>query len=265
MIKNSTEILEYLKNEDIKNRVKSAVLSGDLKNRPTIAEYAAHLLDKRYSSDESLMGAINFYLTPLKSVLDFTPFEKINKRRLQVHSILKNHLDTFQDKSYLDFGCGNGKITHGIVSTLKPRVAYGTDIIDTRDEGRVWNFQFSFIGSFTFECMDIVTASTVFHHIEDLYGSIRAVHRVMKTGGLLLVREFNALTDEDKIFNYIMDSLFYRGYLNCNVTPVTNNYYSKETWTSLFLNAKFELVDSCENIKEDGNPYNPFFLLLRKV
>ena len=264
MLSNSTLILESLKDKKVFDLVECAMYNGDFKKSPAIAGFlTTSVLNKNYSSDQDLLKIINNVVGDRPLTLgQLTSEEKVRRRRTQVAELLRGK----KIGSYLDYGCGNGKITRAIVETIKPEKSFGTDIMDQRNTNEEWNFDFQWRGSLPEKSFDLITCFTVLHHIDNIAAELRCIKDLLKDSGVLIIREFCAPTDEDKLFNYVMDEIYYKGYLNNYTVPIEMNYYSKETWMSLFLSLGFKIVSrgALKFKSDEKNPYNPFYVILKR-
>lgn len=123
--------------------------------------------------------------------------------------------NTILDKveTYLDYGCGDGEITRSVQKKLEldPKNVYCSDI---KQYPSLVNMQFikSEYGSplkLEDDTMDLITSQMVLHHIDDKYLEyvLRDLYRIMKPGGVLLVREHDAPSNlnENQSFHKVID------------------------------------------------------------
>lgn len=122
---------------------------------------------------------------------------------------------TILDKveTYLDYGCGDGEITRSVQKKLglDPKNVHCSDI---KQYPSLVNMQFikSEYGSplkLEDNTMDLITSHMVLHHIDDKYLEyvLRDLYRIMKPGGVLLIREHDAPTNlnENQSFHKVID------------------------------------------------------------
>ena len=167
--------------------------------------------------------------------------------------------------SVLDLGCGNGNVLTSLSKKLNINDCYGIDTVNY-----IENINFNYLQynnnnqiPLNNESIDVATSLMVLHHTEDPTHYIQELHRVLKKGGKLIIRETDAYNLDLLHFNLVMEFIFYEILFNIPV-QITRNYFSRNEWKSLFINNGFKLIkEKSQNIKE--NPFTPFYFLMEKI
>jgi ubiquinone/menaquinone biosynthesis C-methylase UbiE len=166
------------------------------------------------------------------------------------------NLIPFKINSYLDYGCGDGSITRQLGSALdvNSKNIFGVDLVDTPGINYVKN-----VKEINPDSFDLVTAFVSLHHIENGKKIIGEIHRILKPGGLLIIREhdfngdfrLNAYLD---LIHMFVDVRFDR----CKII----NYKSAYDWHKL-LCGKFKMstFDYCAGY----NPQRLYYAVYIKI
>jgi len=150
---------------------------------------------------------------------------------------------------YLDFGCNTGAITTEICSQLFPgQECYGVDILPSSD---VDNKNYTYIQideknamiPLSDNSVDIITSLMVLHHVDDSIKYIREISRILKPGGILILKEHDIdgeLDADGKVFLDILHGLYSSAWATYGNKENPNhcinyfaNYKKKEDWTSM--------------------------------
>lgn len=104
----------------------------------------------------------------------------------------------------LEVGCGSGKISRHLAAALHPKTYTGIDIspqmITQAESGTHGDtrliFQVASVLKLPFEndSFDVVLEMDLLHHLRDWKKAIREIHRVLKEGGKLLLRDYSLET-----------------------------------------------------------------------
>ena len=180
--------------KSIENHLKN-IYESDEKTLSEVRLLTGHLREKNNSEDENNREA---------------------SRVRQISSFLK---DLPAHPRYLDIGCSEGKLTNAIVSYLKIKKedAFACDVVPLRNMPSKFNFVLSQqdILPFSGQDFDLVTMFMCAHHFTDASKMFREAKRVLKKGGVLIIREHNVTDDphdtsavQKKIFLDIVHSLY---------------------------------------------------------
>lgn len=186
---------------------------------------------------------------------------RLNRRAEQVVEILGSYSPT----SLLDIGCGSGEITNELMGALKikDKDMLGLEIVVGKNK-----FPFKIVQyegtklPVENDSFDFATIFSVLHHAEEPEKVIQEIARVIKPGGLVVVRECDAPTHEDWLFNLVADLLWYKVYTPNPNVPIPGNYLSHKEWASLFEKEDFKHLRT--TFPEPHNPYNPAMILFQK-
>lgn len=153
-----------------------------------------------------------------------------------------------QIESYLDYGCGDGSITKQIGRELNITEVYGVDVIEQEQSGLIYCL--GNISCINDDSIDLVTAFVSFHHIPNIHDVLNEIHRVMKTGGVLVIREhdFDAVNYQKIQFkNYlhaihVFNDVFHTGDCDIQKLESETNYKSSAEWTKILGSHGFKFT-----------------------
>lgn len=173
-----------------------------------------------------------------------------------------------QSISILDIGCAEGNITIrvGDYLDLEPSQINGCDVTDLADNHENTDkFMFKHLKQcsdtrlpYEDNSQDVVLALMSLHHIRNIDLMMREINRVLKVGGLLIIREHDSTSQK---FATILDVIhgFY-GMVWSNPAEFTSfsqyyaKYFGKEEMTRFIENCGFkEIYNDCRN-----EPYPQF-------
>ncbi len=166
-------------------------------------------------------------------------------------AIVKNRMKDISRPQYLDVGCAEGKITEAIANALglPPGDVFACDTEPQPSSGR---FTFTRCGPIALpyedQKFDLVTMFMSAHHFSDAVGRFCEVHRVLKPGGYLLIREHDCETVGQKLYYDVIHAL-YDCVFGDRVTPAEfmanyakggfASYRSTAEWVSLAAKCGF--------------------------
>jgi ubiquinone/menaquinone biosynthesis C-methylase UbiE len=206
---------------------------------------------------------------------------RLHRRIDELSALVRNidrldfRLRNLSTTTLLDIGAGNGQIVSGLAGALGlrqqnvfalelaeyPNRATDVQWISYNEQGEI---------PLPDNSVDIITLMMVLHHAPDPMALIKEMHRVLKTGGVVVVRETNAgsqnllgLSPEEMVaLNQILDNMLYVVFDPNSGVPMMNNYRPINYWEDLFRKAGFktEIFSS----REPGSPFQPLFVRLTK-
>ena len=94
----------------------------------------------------------------------------------------------------------------------------------------------------------------VLHHVKNLKELLTEIKRILKKGGILVIREHDAGTDVQKIIadaeHYLYDYIKVKDYNHLGNKEFYTNYYSCYQWRRIFEENGFKMVSS--NFDKNG-------------
>lgn len=176
-------------------------------------------------------------------------------RASDVYSLLE---DPTQINNYLDIGAGDCKITKAVANKLGVDYSntYAIDIDKWSNKiNKDFEHEINFIDASTSKIcnskynlgqgkFDLITLFQTLHHINDMNNVIKEVYRLLKPGGVCIIREHDARSEvikklchvEHLLYAYFADGMklldFYNEYYA--------QYYSKVEMVNLFKSAGFK-------------------------
>lgn len=227
-------------------------------------EYFSRISDMHHI-DYVLLNEIYIKLCNLYSVSKNISYQERGDNR--VRSIQKYIDLQFQVSRYLDIGCFDGYITNAIGNHFKLNndQIYGVDIKPynscIKNEVKL-NFTI-YDGiklSYDDNYFDLITCLMVLHHIpeENLSSLLSEISRVMKPGGVLILREHNVINDNQIELLNIMHDFYDYVWTDKPIEKKDQwdtNYKDNVEWTNLLKSNKFRLRDAPKIYIGDKNPY----------
>lgn len=213
-------LLKNLKSErrDLVNYIGENYYKSD----NTIYEY----LDKHFEFSES-NGSLNLNCLQNSNIQD-----KID---------ILNNLDNLK---YLDIGCHKGILTKSIANyfKIKENNIYGIDV--KKHDLFMYNFKLiEYSGEILFNDnqFNIVTCFMVIHHCNNYEKLISEIYRILKPGGILIIKEHDCVYYDDKLVLDILHD-FYDKVLYQDSNNWYSDYKSENNLTNYIKNLGFELV-----------------------
>ena len=181
---------------------------------------------------------------------------------------------------YLDFGCGNCRLTekYGKALGIKHVNIYGADLENWFDYNNTkrqkLNIQFVEIDenkqyNFDDNFFSLVSCFMVLHHVKNLNFVLRELNRITTMGGYIYVTEHQAVNNSEKMLCDIEHSIYeisYRSHYDYH-TKFYSQYYHWLEWHIIFKHYGFEAVDNnvlLYNITEETDPTKKGWMLYRK-
>ena len=189
-------------------------------------------------------------LTELKKLYETIPVLRSDynggRSASRVRQINKwlNQLLRKKDLKYLDVGCSEASITQSIAEALLLEKGYihGCDIfIEDIPESKVV-FSKSTHTSLPYEDkeFDLVTTFQALHHFTEPRLMLSEIHRVLKPGGVYIIREHDVRNPSFGIYLDVVHAI-YSTVVGCEMTPeifettYKSFYHSKEHWSRNYI------------------------------
>ncbi len=117
---------------------------------------------------------------------------RIDERVKNIVAMIEPYRDssgsnTQPTKAILDYGCGDGSISAALGAALGAERIYGVDILPECPAPIIY-LQYN-IKTIPDESLDLVTALVALHHIPNVGEVLTEISRVLRKGGLFLIRE----------------------------------------------------------------------------
>jgi ubiquinone/menaquinone biosynthesis C-methylase UbiE/16S rRNA G966 N2-methylase RsmD len=185
-----------------------------------------------------------------------------------------------QHGPYLDVGCSEGCLTSciGNYLELEKTDIHGCDIIpEVNDDMRQFNYKIAPAESLPYKSnqFNIVSMMMSLHHVDDIEKALREIYRVLKPGGIFLIREHNCKTEEFRLF-LIFVHYMYSVVIN-NEVPledafgrnkkiiqrIIGRYQSKKKWNKQITAAGF--VKTKYIIPKYKDMFRSYYALYQKL
>ena len=184
-------------------------------------------------------------------------FNEINKLGLFTRFSSSNELQVNDFTKYLDFGGGIGDVSSSIAKNLKLKKenSFVTDIQNwlgkehTDEYVKYITYRYIKTNSLPFEkeTFDLITCLQVLHHIPDKKYTISQLRKVIKSNGILIVREHDCRDVQDRTMIDIEHSLHAYAVDEQGIDYFQNyhdNYMSKNELSTLMTEGGFEMVNT---------------------
>jgi ubiquinone/menaquinone biosynthesis C-methylase UbiE len=191
----------------------------------------------------------------------------------------------FPVSCYLDVGCFDGNITKSIGShfNLHKLQIHGVDIKPYNEyENMVFSKYDGRILPYSDNSFDLITCLMVLHHVPEnnLIVLIKELNRVLKSGGILILREHDVRNEYDCILLDIMHNFYDYVWTNvastnlsATITPVDSNttevwktnYKSNNIWSDLFVNNGFKFHTKPKIFRGNSNPFMSYTCSYQKM
>lgn len=208
------------------------------------------LVAKRYTDNEiydDMFDWVHTYLKPRTRELvlyDNNKYRSTNRAE-KIQELVHKYLNT-EDKpksnhelNVLDVGCAEGAITVmvGQYMNLDPEQVHGCDIENISDNNPYQN-QFTFThlsdpDSYKLPYADnsyhVVLALMSLHHIPNKEAMLAEIHRILKPGGLLVLREHHCINNGLSTVLDIVHGFYSMVWANPREMTTFNDYYARYT------------------------------------
>ena len=207
---------------------------------------------------------------------------KKKKIELLKHNLLPQlKKSNFKLKRYLDFGCGDCKLTrdYGLSLGVKQENIFGADLRNwfDYDTKKRKDFNINFVeieesGKYNFEdnYFSLISCFMVLHHVRDLDFVLRELNRITELNGYVYITEHQTVNNVEKMLCDIEHSIYEISYREHNDyhKKFYSKYYHWLEWDVIFKNYGFEMISRnvlFYNITEESDPTKKGWMLYRKV
>lgn len=180
----------------------------------------------------------------------------------------------FPVSCYLDVGCLDGNITKSIGDHFKLHKLqiHGVDIKSYSDyENIVFSKYDGCILPYSDNSFDLITCLMVLHHLpeDNLIVLIKELNRVLKLGGIIILREHDVRNKYDcnllDIMHDFYDYIWVTTSINSNTTELwKTNYKSNNIWSNLFFKNGFVFHNKPKIFHGDSNPFMSYICSYQK-
>lgn len=186
-------------------------------------------------------------------------------------TIIKQLTGDLPITSFIDYGCGDASITAEIAEEFKigPENAIAVDTFDelkTPAASMVSYVRSDCTAAIPSESADLVTAFMSLHHCANVGKSLCEIRRMLKLGGMLILREHNFVGGNMldflhlvHVFNDVADY----GACDCAKLIKETRYRSRPAWRKLIESHGFRYVD--EALYSGNNPQGTYHESYRKI
>lgn len=269
---NASELSKGWREPEVRARLRKVLEQGMLQYSPQLTQAFLRCLDTVCGSNaisdaslyKELAGVFQQYAHYVRPHFEREEAHRNQRRLLQIIGLLPN---AARPTSYVDIGCGNGSITTRLARhwKLSPENAVGLEVCVRPDKDNGIDYR-AYDGKtlpLKSRGYDLPTLLMVLHHAENPQGLLKEANRVLKPGGRLIIRECDAGTPPLRLFNKILDQLYYQVFEPLPDVPMPGNYRGAAEWRKLFMQAGF--VVEREIYPEPESPVNPVHFVLRKI
>jgi len=190
----------------------------------------------------------------------------------RVNDIKRNFKFSDSIKKYLDIGSGDCSIplVLGKSLYLKTCNIYCSDIYRNPDIANEVNF-FLVVENEKFQVrnnsFDLVTLFQTLHHMKDMEFRLTEIYRILKTGGIMIIREHDSESKEMNDLITVEHMAYHMFFENMSYLDFQNMYYarlfSKQDLENKILSNGFSLLKSFIP-KTKNNPTNYYYAVFRK-
>lgn len=151
--------------------------------------------------------------------------------------------------TYVDIGAADGTITQMVSKVIEAVTTIATDIIPPpADVVTDLDYRQIVEGKFPIpdKYVDVATAFVVLHHVNDIPLFLREVKRILKPGGVFIIREHNIERITSRVFIDIIHAVSHIIHRQENIADFYKNYFSfcrsAAEWDNIFAKYGFKKI-----------------------
>ncbi len=209
-------------------------------------------------------------LTLIMNILDAFPrAPKSQDRSTERAAKILKLLSGRRVERYLDFGCGDGTITHqiGAMLGLSAENIHGVDIHHTGNPNitycRADDNLVDRLGAGQF---DLITALVSFHHIENVEATLQTIYELLAPGGTLIIREHDCEAWNQKnnstlaaYLNLIHAWISVKEYGNCDPCTLYAGIHYRRAFEWTYLLNRHDFTCSRLEFYTGNNPQQLYY------
>lgn len=236
---------EYYRRSLVNYMTKGVVLRD---RRNTIAAIYNLIRNNLFREDVEIFKLV-------RDVLDGFPRESRSNERSseRADAVVRLVGDDRRISRYLDYGCGDGTITHqiGAAYGLDTGEIFGVDIHHTDNPNITYLKADNAVQTLDRGSFDLITAFVSLHHIPSIERTISYLRDLLSPTGILIIREhdsdeWNPNSPEylPMFLNLIHTWISVKEYEKCNPHELYSGiqYRRATTWTSLMAKSELHLI-----------------------
>ena len=192
----------------------------------------------------------------------------------KVSEIIQKNKITFNNKVFVDIGCGDGSITKQFcqkynfdkcicvdidnwLDTYTSQKEKGIELVIRKSNENIINLSNDFA--------DVIMCFHSLHHMANLHETLQEIARITKKNGLLIIKEHNVYYPDASYMIDIYHAIYELVFKDNNYEKFNKEYYSqyfsdKETY-SFLKKLGYEII----NYTYDGGPLKNYIAIYKKV
>jgi SAM-dependent methyltransferase len=188
-------------------------------------------------------------------------------RFLYSESEMKN--PTF--KTYLDIGCGDGSITKLLAECIGAEQVHCVEVKSPPADTTIKYSQPADTGLLEYDDnhFDMITAIMCLHHVKNLDTMVSEIHRILKPGGYLFIKEHDCWTEYDAMLVDIEHCMYINALESqstVNMDGVVEHYKNFNGWDAALAPLQYITSDYYyTSVRNAISPTRAFIALYKKV
>jgi ubiquinone/menaquinone biosynthesis C-methylase UbiE len=228
---NKNQILKTIEiNENGKESIIN-LISGQTRINKNIVQRIIEEAIKGILNDDTIYKKLHNHISDFNKDDNYIQ-RRANNTAYKIFKLLKNI--KFNNKNLLDVGCGDGSITLAVTKQLKilntPNCVDVENWFDTYNEKtKLINLKYTNGKNIDFESnsMDIIMALHSLHHIKDLDDMLNEISRVLKKGGIFVIKEHDCNNENTQLTIDIFHSIYAMVLTENPTESFLDEYYAK--------------------------------------